>query len=405
MHKIFLVALSAAVCLYFSGCKAKDNEELGHHHHHTHQHESHNHEHEHDHEHEHEHSGSDEAEHHEEGSDDEITLSPSIAERFGVETETVKNAPFADALKVSGEILPAPTDAAVIVAPTAGILNFTKGVDRGAKVSAGTKIAQISATGISGGDQNLAARATLEAAKRELDRLTPLYNERLVTASEYNATLRAYEEAKAGYSTAAQTGSITSPISGTIVSIDAARGQYVEVGTPVATVSSTARLTLRADVPQRYYNRIAGFKDALVKMPYSDQTVMLGQLNGSRTSAGTNIATPTPGYIPVYFSFDNDGSFVPGTNADVYLQSADDNDIISVPLSALSEQQGLYYVFIRLDDECYRKVPVKTGRNNGSRIEILSGLNPGEEVVVKGTTTVRIAESSGAVPEGHSHNH
>lgn len=402
MHKIFLVALSAAVCLYFSGCKAKDNEELGHHHHHTHQHEAHEHEHEHEHDHEHEHSDSDT---HEEGSDDEITLNPSIAERFGVETETVAAAPFADALKVSGEILPAPTDAAVIVAPTAGILNFTNGIDRGAKVYAGTKIAQISATGISGGDQNLAARATLDAAKRELDRLTPLYKERLVTASDYNAAIRAYEEAKAGYSTAAQSGSITSPINGIIVSIDAARGQYVEVGTPVATVSSTSRLTLRADVPQRYYNRIAGFKDALVKMPYSDEAVMLGTLNGSRTSAGANIATSTPGYIPVYFSFDNDGSFVPGTNADVYLHSANDKDIISVPLSALSEQQGLYYVFIRLDDECYRKVPVKTGRNNGSRIEILSGLTPGDDVVVKGTTTVHIAESSGNVPEGHSHNH
>ena len=402
MHKIILFALSAAVCIYFSGCKTKDNEELGHHHHHhTHQHEAH----EHEHGHEHDHSHSDGEEEHKEGSDDEITLNPSVAERFGVETETVAAAPFADALKVSGEILPAPTDAAVIVAPTAGILNFTNGIDRGAKVYAGTKIAQISASGISGGDQNLAARATLDAAKRELDRLTPLYNERLVTASDYNAALRAYEEAKAGYSTAAQSGSITSPINGVIVSIDAARGQYVEVGTPVATVSSTSRLTLRADVPQRYYNRIAGFKDALVKMPYSDKTVMLGNLNGSRTSAGANIATSTPGYIPVYFSFDNDGSFVPGSNADVYLQSENSNDIISVPLSALSEQQGLYYVFIRLDDECYRKIPVKTGRNNGSRIEILSGLTPGDDVVVKGTTTVRIAESSGAVPEGHSHNH
>ena len=405
MHKIFLFALSASICLYLSGCKAKDNDELGHHHHHTHQHKDHGKGHNHDHEAEHSHSDDIEEDSHEEESDDEITLNPSIAERFGVETETVAAAPFADALKVSGEILPAPTDAAVIVAPTAGILNFAPSIDRGSKVSAGAKIAQITASGISGGDQNLAARATLDAAKRELDRLTPLYKERLVTASDYNAALRAYEEAKAGYSTAAQSGAITSPISGIIVSIDAARGQYVEVGTPIATVSSTARLTLRADVPQRYFNRISGFKDALVKLPYSDETVMLGQLNGSRTSAGGNVATSTPGYIPVYFSFDNNGSFVPGSNADVYLQSASDNNVISVPLGAISEQQGLYYVFIRLDDECYRKVPVKTGRNNCSRIEILSGLTPGDKVVVKGTTTVRIAESSGAVPEGHSHNH
>lgn len=406
MHKLYLIALSAAVCLYFSGCKAKDTEELGHHHH-SHQHDHHDHDHDHDHEkkHNHEHDHEHESEAHEEKSDDEITLNPGVAERFGVATEIVKTAPFADALKVSGEILSAPTDAAVVVAPTAGILTFMPGIDRGVKIGAGAKIATISASGVTGGDQNLAARAALDAAKRELDRLKPLYDERLVTASDYNAALRAYEEAKAGFSSAAQTGAITSPINGIIVSIDAARGQYVEVGTPVATVSSTARMTLRTDVPQRYYNRIADFKDALVKLPYSDKSVRIGDLKGSRTSAGANVATSTPGYIPVYFSFDNDGSFVPGANAEVYLQSSEDNDIISVPLSALSEQQGLYYVFIRLDEECYRKIPVKTGRNNGSRIEILSGLNAGDEVVVEGTTTVRIAESSGAVPEGHSHNH
>lgn len=396
MHKLYLIALAAITCLYFSGCKTKDTEELGHHHHHNHE------QHEHNHEHAHEHS--EDGEEHED-SGDEINLSLAIAQRFGVETETVAEAPFADALKVSGEILPAPSDAAVIVAPTAGILSFIPGIERGVKVNAGAKIANISASGVSGGDQNLAARATLDAAKRELDRLKPLYDEKLVTASEYNAALRAYEEAKASYSSAAQSGAITSPINGIIVSIDATRGQFVEVGTPVATVSSTARLTLRADVPQRYFNRIAGFNDALVKLPYSDTSVILSQLNGERTSAGSTVTTSTPGYIPVYFSFDNDGNFVPGSNADVYLQSAEHDKIISVPLSALSEQQGLYYVFVQLDEECYRKVPVKTGRNNGSRIEILSGLTPGENVVVKGTTTVRIAESSGAVPEGHSHNH
>ena len=63
------------------------------------------------------------------------------------------------------------------------------------------------------------------------------------------------------------------------------------------------------------------------------------------------------------------------------------------------------YVFVRIDDDCYRKLPVRTGSNDGQRIEILSGLDGGEDVVVTGTTTVRIAESSGVIPEGHNHNH
>lgn len=403
MSKLYILALSAAICLYFSGCKSDNGkDELSHHHHHEHAAENHNHHYEHN------HKGDDEHEHTEKAhkhTDGEITLEPEMAERFGVTTETVSPTSFSDAIKVSGEILSSPTDAAVIASPTSGILSFLPGIAAGTKVKAGTVIAQVSASGVTGGDQNLAAKAAYDAAKRELNRLRPLYEERLVTASEYNAALRAYEEAKAGFSSAASAGNITSPISGVITSIDANQGQYVEVGAPVATVSASTRLTLRADVPQRYYNRIGAINDAIISLPYSDTSILLSEIGGKRITAADALASTAPGYVPVYFSFDNDGSFIPGASADVYLRSAEAADLISVPLSALSEQQGQFYVFVRLDDECYRKQLVTTGRNNGSRVEIKSGLEPGDNVVVTGATTVRIAEASGTVPEGHSHNH
>ncbi len=402
MSRLYIFLLSAALCLYFSGCGSNNKDELSHHH--NHQTSSHDHEHDHEHEHEHEHK----AEKNDEGktdSHDEITLSPEMAERFGVATETVVVSPFYDALKVSGEILPSPTDAAVLVAPTAGIVHFSRGIEPGSKITAGTAIAHVSASEVTGGDRDKAARAALDAAKRELDRITPLYDERLVTASEYNAALRDYETAKAAYSPSASAGTIKSPISGIITSIDVRQGQYVEAGAQIASVSSSVRLTLRADVPQRYFSRVPSFADALVSLPYSDETVALGEIGGRRTATADNVTSSTPGYIPVYFSFDNNGQFLPGAGVDVYLRSADADELISVPLSALSEQQGQFYVFVRLDDECYRKTLVTTGRNNGERIEIKSGLKPGENVVVAGTTTVRISEASGTVPEGHSHNH
>lgn len=380
MNKLILLTLPLIICLYFSACKANNSEDL-----------SHNHKHE-------------ESEHKETESHDEITLNPDMAERFGVTTEKITVAPFHDALKVSGVILPSPTDAAVLVAPSSGIIKFRSGILLGSKVDTGSVIATISSDDISGGDRNLAARATYEATKRELDRLKPLYDEKLVTATDYNNALKAYEEAKAGYSAAASTGSIKSPISGAITSIDVSEGQYVETGTQIASVSSSTRLTIRADVPQRYLSRVNSFSDAVISLPYSDTAITISKIGGKRINS-LNTATATPGYIPVYFSFNNNGEFIAGSSIDIYLRSDNAPDLISVPLSALSEQQGQFYVFVRLDDECYRKCLVKTGRNNGERIEIKSGLTPGDNVVVSGTTTVRIAESSGAVPEGHSHNH
>ena len=76
-----------------------------------------------------------------------------------------------------------------------------------------------------------------------------------------------------------------------------------------------------------------------------------------------------------------------------------------MPVSALSEQQGEMFCYVQTDDECYEKRPVTLGRNSGDRVEVVSGLSPGDKVVTGGVTFIRLAETSGVVPEGHSHNH
>ena len=76
-----------------------------------------------------------------------------------------------------------------------------------------------------------------------------------------------------------------------------------------------------------------------------------------------------------------------------------------MPVSALSEQQGKYFVYVQVHDDAYDKRPVQLGADVGDRVEILAGLEPGEKVVTSGTTFVRLAETSGAAPEGHSPNH
>ncbi|MGL4326473.1 MAG: efflux RND transporter periplasmic adaptor subunit, partial [Tannerellaceae bacterium] len=41
--------------------------------------------------------------------------------------------------------------------------------------------------------------------------------------------------------------------------------------------------------------------------------------------------------------------------------------------------------------------------DNGSEVQILSGLKPGEVVVTKGAMQVKLASMSSAIPHGHSH--
>lgn len=396
MTKYKYALLCGALMLSLGACRSNAGDELSHHHHDGPEtHENHGDAHEAD--------GHDA--HSNGGHSDEIFLSPEAAERFGVETEKIMRGEFADVIKVSGLVVESPTDRGVVTAPTSGVVNFVRGITLGSKVGRGSAVATVKASAVSGGDANAAAKANYDAARRELDRLTPLYKERLVTASEYNAAVRAVDEAKALYSAGAQSGRASSPISGVITTLDVNEGQFVNAGEPIATVSANSSLTLRADVPERYYGRLGAVTDATVKLPYDEYTVRLSEIGGRRVSGADVARAVTPGYVPVYFSFNNDGKVLPGSNVEIYLEAGRRDGVISVPIEALSEQQGRFFVFVKLDEEGYRKMPVTTGASDGRRIEIVSGLNDGDEVVTKGATTVRIAESSGTVPEGHTHNH
>lgn len=335
----------------------------------------------------------------------EIVLSTEQAQKFGVYSQMVKPRDFNNIIKVSGQIESAPTEQSIVAATAPGIVKYTPGIIEGKIVSKGAIIAHISSKSIAGGDPNESARIAVDATKRELDRLTPLHEDGIVSTKEYNAAKQAYEEACAAYSGTPTGGAAKASTSGAITQLLVKEGEYVATGQPIAVISGTTRLTLRADLPEKYYNQLATITTASFKPSYSNEVIQLSEVNGKLVSAPTTATAQQTGYIPIHFSFDNNGSAIPGAFVEVYLIGNTKPNAIVLPVDAISEQQGKYYVYIKLDDECYEKRLVTIGSSNGTEVEILSGLSRKDEVVTKGAIIVKLAESSGAVPEGHSHNH
>ena len=74
-----------------------------------------------------------------------------------------------------------------------------------------------------------------------------------------------------------------------------------------------------------------------------------------------------------------------------------------MPVSAITEEQGLYFVYIKIDDEHYIKQEVTLGETDGARVLILSGLEDGDKVVTNGVYQVKLAATTSAIPEGHVH--
>lgn len=344
-----------------------------------------------------------ETEHHHEGA---ITLSAHQADEFGVEVETLQPTPFRDVIKVSGGIEPTASGRTTVTAKRSGIVTLSPSISLGAAVKSGTPVATISSKGIQGGDINAAAIAARDAAAKELERLRPLHKDGLVTTSTLNEAERAYKEATAAVGASAGASTECATGSGVVSSLFVSSGDYVETGAPIATIAQDTKLTLRADVPERFASFIPGIVSANFRPDSSKEIISLIETGGKRVSLGT-VNPSRNGYIPIYFTFNSTPETHPGSFAEIYLIGNEKGKVLSVPRSALIEMQGNYYAYIRLTghDDAYEKRLVKTGGTDGVRMEIIEGLNEGEQVVIKGATVVRMAETSAIAPPGHSHNH
>lgn len=250
------------------------------------------------------------------------------------------------------------------------------------------------------------ARITFESAEREYQRAQKLMDSQLINKTRFSEIKERYERARLELNavskhsrSGAQT--VTSPMAGYVQQCLVQNGDYVEVGQPVAVVSANQRLYMRADVPERYYPVLGSIQSANVRLA-SGEVLRLADMDGKVVSRGQS-ATGSY-YLPVTFSFESQGRTIPGSFVEVYLLCASRPQVLSVPLTALIEEQGLYFVFLQLDDECYRKQEVKLGARDGVRVEVLSGLKAQDKVVTEGTYQVKLASAATAIP-GHSHHH
>lgn len=345
------------------------------------------------------------------GHEGEIVMSREASRLAGVGTETAEASEFREVIKTGGRI-EAPSGArATVTARASGVVSFADSrLAVGVPVKAGAALFTVSSRGMEQADGKRAATAALELAAKDLARAEELVKENLIPRKEYEKIKSDYAVAKAdaeGVAVKGAAGSVaaSSPVAGYVTSILVTQGQFVNQGDPLATVSQTRRMHLRADVSERQWARLGVVTGARVIVPaLGEEAVDLSEY-GFRLVSSTMPDVSASHYIPVYIEFDNPGMFRNGSVAEVYLLGAARTGVVSVPLEAVTEEQGHHYVFVEEHPDVFRRRPVELGASDGKRVEIRKGIASGDKVAVSGVSGIRLAESSGKTPPGHSHSH
>ncbi|PXV63772.1 RND family efflux transporter MFP subunit [Dysgonomonas alginatilytica] len=339
----------------------------------------------------------------------EIVFTAEQAKAIGLKTVTVESGMFHEIIKTSGQILSAPGDEVVVSATANGIVKLNRNsLSEGLSIKSGETLLTISSQNLPDGDPGVRANAAYAIAEKEFQRAESLIVDKLISEKEYNEAKLNYENAKVSYQSYSKNRAgggavISSSINGFIKTKLVNEGEYVEVGQPLFRITQNRKLQLRADVSERYYQSLGNVTSANFRTPYDSHIYQLSDLEGRLISYGKSAGATEGFYIPVNFEFNNVGNIIAGSYVEVFLLGKSRPDVISIPVSSLVESQGLFFVYVQVNADDYRKQEIKTGTSDGRNIEILSGLKTGDKVVTKGAYHIKLAAASGAIPHGHSH--
>ncbi len=343
------------------------------------------------------------------GSSDEIVIPSAKAQAVGIVSENIQPTAFRQVITTSGQVEAAQGDEATVVANVSGMVSFNKAVTDGMSVGKGATLLTIATSRTADGDPAQRAKIAYETAKEEYDRASKLVESKIVSAKEFAVIRQNYENAKLSYEALAGGSkgdgkqAILAPIGGYVKNCLVKEGDYVTVGQPLVSITQNRRLFLRAEVSEKYYKYLRQIKSANFQTPYDNTVYSLDDLRGRVLSFG-KASGDTSYFIPITFEFDNKGDIIPGSYVEVFLLSNEMPNVLALPKSALTEEQGIFFVYLQLDAECYKKQEVTLGADNGKEVQILSGIKPGDRVVVKGAYHVKLASASNAIP-AHSHEH
>jgi len=342
----------------------------------------------------------------------EITFFKEQAWNNDFIVKKIEPAPFASVIHTSGEILAVPGMKKNLSATHGGMVLFReKNLVQGSAVKQDQQLFTISSERMIDHNlqlQYLESKNSYEKSKSDYLRHQSLFKQGAISQRQFLATRSEYLKDSLLYhslnaNTTGQGIQVHAPISGTIHELNVSEGQFIETGQNLAVISSNRNLLIRADLSQQYFDRILDIETANFRPAYTEQIYSIEEVRGKLLATGRTVAE-NDHYLPVIFEVENDGSLLEGAFTDVYLKSAQKSNALTLPVTALLEDQGDKFVFVQVTGESYTKRSVTMGNHDGIHAEIISGLEPGERVVTRGVMLVKAASMvTGVVGHGHTH--
>ncbi len=220
------------------------------------------------------------------------------------------------------------------------------------------------------------ARSQLETARQHLKSLETVGRAQQLKGAEAQvaAAKAHYESAQAQVSYA----EVRSPMDGAIADRPVNVGEMASSGSSLFSIVDLSRVVARSNVPVQEAALISAGRPATIA---SGSTELTGKVMVVSPAVDPNTTT-----VQVWVEAPNPGERLKlGSTVQISIDAGEIPNATVVPASALlPSEEGGEKVMVAGPDGLAHSRPVKAGIHSGDDVQILSGVNPGEQVITQG---------------------
>ncbi|MBQ8501109.1 MAG: HlyD family efflux transporter periplasmic adaptor subunit [Bacteroides sp.] len=222
------------------------------------------------------------------------------------------------------------------------------------------------------------AEYSLNVARLEYEQLQQQYaNEREVLDAEYKVQeldLSIFRKELAEMKRTLDDAQVRSPRKAILTYINNQIGAQVGQGSQIAVISDLSHFKVDGEIADTYGDRVAAGGRAIVKIGSE-------KLEG-RVSSVTPLSKNGVISFSVQLQGDNHRRLRSGLKTDVYVMNSVKEDVLRLANASYYVGRGEYELFVRTSDGEVEKRKVRLGDSNFEYVEVVSGLQQGDRVIV-----------------------
>lgn len=324
-----------------------------------------------------------------------------------VEVTTVKTGDVRSTVKLTGNVVP--RSEVNLVPKIPGRIQMVT-VDVGDSVEAGQLLVKLDDAELQAALQTAeaavevakasarAADANLADAEHNLKRMQQLYTDGAISLQQLEQAQLRYDQAAAGVSNAQvrqaeaavestrvqlDNTCLVAPINGVVAARFADPGEMASSVQPLLTLVDLSEVKVTGNITEGDINTLALGQSVPIKVAAAGTTEEEQIFTGKITSLAP-AADERSKLFPIEITIPNpENRLKPGMFAEIQLTTAERKDVVRVPVDIVQEKDGQKIVYI-LEKGKARERQVETGLAGVDYVEIKSGLQPGNQLIVTG---------------------